>query len=114
MNVVIDPLMIDELAKSPGGWEDIALEEKAVVVEELAKRFVHVDTGHLRDSITHHLEEDAAGRVAFVGSDVDYAIFQELDPGDIFPAGSGKYAGSPRIHHTGRAFLRPALQVGVR
>lgn len=114
MDVEIDPAMIHEIATAPGGWEDVALERKAVAVELLAKRFVHVDTGRLRASITHEIDEDANGRVAFVGSDVDYAIFQELDPGDIFPSESGKYSGFPRIHHTGRAFLRPALQAAVR
>lgn len=109
MNVDIDPAMIDELARSPGGWEDIALLRKAAAVELSAKRFVHVDTGRLRASINTRLEEDEQGRVAFVGSDVSYAIYQELDPGDIFPPESGKYSNEPRIRHGGRPYLRPAL-----
>jgi hypothetical protein len=107
--VDIDPAMIEELALAPGGWEEVALERKAVAVELTAKRLVNVDTGDLRGSITHVLEEDERGRIAFVGSNLNYAIYQELEPGDIFPSGAGKYAGSPRDDPGGRPYLRPAL-----
>lgn len=109
MKLTIDPVMIAALATKPDGWEDVALTRKAVAVELKAKRLVHVDTGALRASITYRLEEDAEGRVAFVGSNSDYAIYQELEPGDIFPAQSGKYSGSPRDDPGGRPYLRPAL-----
>lgn len=109
MNLAIDPAAIDVAARAPGGWEDRALIRKAVDVELAAKRLVHVDDGELKGSITHYLDEDAEGRVAFVGSNLDYAIYQELEPGDIFPAQAGEYAGSPRVRSGGQPYLRPAL-----
>jgi hypothetical protein len=109
MDVRIDTAAINLLAREPAGWEDIALERKAVAVELTAKRLVNVDTGDLRASITHYIEEDEGGRVAYVGSTLDYAVYQELEPGDIFPSGAGKYAGSPRDDPGGRPYLRPAL-----
>jgi phage gpG-like protein len=109
MRFTIDPAAIELAAREPAGWEDVALERKAVAVELAAKRLVNVDTGNLRASITHELDEDDTGRVAFVGSNVDYALYQELEPGDIFPSGAGKYAGAPRVRRGGQPYLRPAL-----
>jgi hypothetical protein len=109
VRVVIEAAAIQLAAREPAGWEAVALERKAVAVELAAKRLVNVDTGLLRSSITHEIDEDEHGRVAFVGSPVEYAVFQELDPGDIFPVGAGKYAGFPRIRRGGQPYLRPAL-----
>jgi hypothetical protein len=114
MNFTPDPLAIEALATEPGGWEDVMLIRKAIAVELLAKRFVNVDSGRLRASITHTLSEDTEGRVAYVGSDVEYALYQELEPGDTFPAGAGEYAGETRVRRGGQPYLRPALQAGVR
>lgn len=114
MNFVPDVVAIDTLALAPGGWEDFALTHKAAAVELMAKRLVNVDTGRLRESITTRMEVDEGGRVAYVGSDVEYAIYQELEPGDRFPSTAGKYAGAPRDDRGGQPFLRPALQAGIR
>jgi len=75
----------DEMAKD--------LERRALKVERQAKHLAPVDTGRLRDSITHELGRDAEGLYELIGSDVSYAIFQEL--------GWRFSPGSP--------FLRPAL-----
>lgn len=61
----------DEMAKE--------LERRGIRVETAAKRIVHVDTGRLRDSITHAMGEDDQGRLVDIGSNVSYAIYQEVD-----------------------------------
>jgi HK97 gp10 family phage protein len=69
---------------------DRALEEIGLAAEGYAKRACPVDTGRLRNSITHVVEgsEDAV----YVGTDVEYAPYVEL--------GTRRTAAQP--------FLRPA------
>ena len=67
---------------------DRALEEMGLVAEGYAKRACPVDTGNLRDSITHAVESDAA----YVGTNVEYAPYVEM--------GTRRTAAQP--------FLRPA------
>jgi HK97 gp10 family phage protein len=62
-------------------------------VESGAKRLCPVDTGRLRSSITHAVEQDEQGLVGRIGTDVDYAPFVEL--------GTSRAPAQP--------FLRPAL-----
>lgn len=52
----------------------IALEKCGLVAEGYAKRLCPVDTGNLRNSITHVV----SGEVAYVGTNVDYAPYVEL------------------------------------
>lgn len=68
-------------------------EALAIAVESEAKRRAPVDTGRLRASITH--DSDATG--AIVGTNVEYAPFQEL--------GTSKMQAQP--------FLVPAA-MGIR
>ena len=71
----------------------IALRMIAAMIEAEAKRLCPVDTGRLRASITHVVDE---GRlIAMAGSDVLYAIFVEM--------GTIKMSAQP--------YLRPALEV---
>ena len=69
---------------------DRALEEIGLAAEGYAKRACPVDTGNLRNSITHAVEgsEDAV----YVGTDVEYAPYVEM--------GTRRTAAQP--------FLRPA------
>jgi HK97 gp10 family phage protein len=69
------------------------LVRRAIQVEATAKRLVPVDTGRLRDSITHAVSADGLGLKADIGSNVEYAIFVEL--------------GTSRV--PARSFLRQAL-----
>lgn len=69
---------------------NMALTASALVVEGQAKALVPVDTGNLRNSITHEVKENEAR----VGTVTEYAIFQEL--------GTVKMAAQP--------FLNPALE----
>lgn len=53
-----------------------ALEEVGLVAEGYAKRACPFDTGRLRNSITHIVDED--GKCAVIGTNVEYAPFVEL------------------------------------
>lgn len=52
----------------------VALEECGLVAEGYAKRLCPVDTGRLRNSITHTTEENTA----YVGTNVEYAPYVEM------------------------------------
>ena len=63
--------------------------------EEYAKDLCPVDTGNLRNSITHAERAEAGGGEMYVGTNVDYSVYQEM--------GTGKYAekSSPLTGGTG-------------
>lgn len=69
---------------------DRALEEIGLAAEGYAKRACPVDTGNLRNSITHAVE--SAEDAVYVGTDVEYAPYVEM--------GTRRTAAQP--------FLRPA------
>lgn len=51
-----------------------ALEKIGLVAEGYAKRLCPVDTGRLRNSITHITDDEAA----YIGTNVDYAVYVEM------------------------------------
>lgn len=63
-----------------------ALERCGSQAEGYAKDLAPVDTGRLRDSISHKVDEEE--KAAYIGSDLDYAAYVEL--------GTGKYAEGGR------------------
>lgn len=65
-----------------------ALEEIGLVAEGYAKRLCPVDTGRLRNSITHTTD----GEAAYIGTNVEYAPYVEM--------GTSRTRAQP--------FLRPA------
>lgn len=92
-----------------------ALEKCGLVAEGYAKKLCPVDTGNLRNSITHTVDEQEP--VAIIGTNNEYAAYVEL--------GTGKYAeggrptpwvyqdakGNWHMTHGQRAqpFLKPAV-----
>lgn len=92
--VVLDTVALDRLLRSPEGVVGVFLAKKAVQVEREAKHLCPVDTGRLRASITHGLDRDEQGLVAYVGSNVKYAVFVELGT----------------RHMGAKPYLRPALR----
>jgi HK97 gp10 family phage protein len=56
-----------------------ALEKCGLVAEGYAKRLVRVDTGNLRNSITHQVDEGESA--VYIGSNVEYAPYVELGTG---------------------------------
>lgn len=64
------------------------------MVESYAKGLAPVDTGNLRNSITHDQEDN--GHTVVVGTNVKYAPYQEL--------------GAPNAHVPAHPYLRPAFE----
>ena len=67
------------------------LEKCGMVAEGYAKKLAPVDTGNLRNSITH--EVDNGEPAAYIGTNVEYAPYQELGT----------------IHIKAQPFLKPAV-----
>lgn len=56
-----------------------AVEKCGLVAEGYAKKLAPVDTGNLRNSISHRVDDDALA--AYIGTDVSYAPYVELATG---------------------------------
>lgn len=69
-----------------------ALETIGLVAERYAKEYAPVDTGRLRNSISHETNSDESA--VYIGTNVEYAPYQEF--------GTYKMPGTP--------FLRPAIE----
>ena len=67
-----------------------ALEEMGLVGEDHAKEYCPVDTGNLRNSITHTRDDNSA----YIGTNVEYAPYVEL--------GTSRQKAQP--------YLKPAVQ----
>ena len=67
------------------------LETCGLVAEGYAKKLAPVDTGNLRNSITHDVDEDEPA--AYIGSNVEYASYVCLGT----------------IHMNAQPFLKPAV-----
>lgn len=61
------------------------LEKCGLVAEGFAKKACPVDTGRLRNSITHTVV--AAKKEAHIGTNVEYAAYDELGTGIYYPGG---------------------------
>ena len=57
------------------------LEKCGLVAEGYAKKLCPVDTGNLRNSITHKIELNDGGGSAYIGTNVEYAPYVELGTG---------------------------------
>lgn len=62
-----------------------ALERCGLQAEGYAKNLCPVDTGNLRNSITHQV--DSGGPAAYIGSNMEYAPHVELGTGKYYPGG---------------------------
>ena len=68
-----------------------SLEKCGLTAEGYAKKLAPVDTGNLRNSITHEVDEEEPA--AYIGTNVEYAPYQELGT----------------IHIKAQPFLKPAV-----
>lgn len=64
-----------------------ALEKCGLTAEGYAKLLCPVDTGNLRNSITHMVQLDDGGGVAYVGTNSEYGPYVELGTGIHYPGG---------------------------
>lgn len=93
------------------------LEVAGKFVEDSAKLLVAVDTGNLRGSITHKVDE--AQLSCRIGTNVEYAPYLEFGTGEFAENGQGRKGGwfftdtDGKTHFTlgnkPQPFLRPAL-----
>ena len=61
------------------------LETCGLVAEGYAKKLAPVDTGNLRNSISHKVDPDEPA--CYIGSDVEYAVYQEMGTGQYVSGG---------------------------
>ena len=92
------------------------LEKCGLVAEGYAKKLCPVDTGNLRNSITHTVT-DVNEQVAYVGSNAEYAAYVELGTGVFYPGGRQTpwvytdAKGNTHLTHGQRAkpYIKPAV-----
>ena len=91
-----------------------ALETIGLVAERYAKEMAPVDTGRLRNSISHEVDEDTV----YVGTNVEYAPYLEFGTGKFAESGGRptpwSYQDSKGEWHTTNGmkpqpYLRPAI-----
>lgn len=93
-----------------------ALERCGMQAEGYAKDLAPVDTGGLRNSITHKVDEDELA--AYVGTNIEYGPYVELGTGVHYPGGRQTpwvyqdAKGQWHMTHGQRAkpYLRPAVE----
>lgn len=92
-----------------------ALEKCGITAEGYAVRLVPVDTGNLRNSITHKVDDDEPS--VYVGTNNEYAAYVELGTGKHYQGGRKEpwvyqdAKGNWHMTHGQRAqpFLKPAV-----
>lgn len=92
-----------------------ALEKCGLTAEGYAKKLCPVDTGNLRNSITHQVDE--AEPAVYIGTNSEYAAYVELGTGKYYPGGRPTpwvyqdAKGNWHMTHGQRAqpYLKPAV-----
>ena len=93
-----------------------ALEKCGLVGEGYAKKLCPVDTGNLRNSITHTVT-NSGERAAYVGTNSEYGVYVECGTGVYYPGGRQTpwvyqdAKGNWHLTHGQRAqpFIKPAV-----
>lgn len=93
-----------------------ALEKCGLVAEGYAKKLCPVDTGNLRNSITHTVADNGE-RAAYVGTNSEYGVYVECGTGIYYPGGRQTpwvyqdEKGDWHLTHGQRAkpFIKPAV-----
>lgn len=105
----------DEVRASAVSQALIALEKCGLTAEGYAKMLCPVDTGNLRNSITHQVESSELK--CEIGSVTEYAVYVELGTGKYYPGGRQTpwvyqdAHGNWHLTHGQRAqpYLKPAI-----
>ena len=92
-----------------------ALEKCGMVAEGYAKKLCPVDTGNLRNSITHMVNNGE--KAAYVGTNSEYGVYVECGTGIYYPGGRQTpwvyqdAKGDWHLTHGQRAkpFIKPAV-----
>jgi HK97 gp10 family phage protein len=106
----------DETLRALGEACERGLERCGEKAVEYAKDLCPVDTGNLRNTITHTVED---GKKAIVGTPTEYAIYQEMGTGKYAEGGGGrptpwKYQDAQGIWHwtagnRAHPFIKPSI-----
>lgn len=91
-----------------------ALERCGMKAEGYAKDLAPVDTGNLRNSITHEVD----GNTVYIGTNVEYAPYVELGTGKYYPGGRPTpwaYQDDNGVWHwtagnPAKPFIKPAVE----
>lgn len=75
----------DEVYKELEAACQLALEKCGMVAEGYAKKLCPVDTGNLRNSITHMVSDSE--KAAYIGTNSEYAVYVECGTGVYYPGG---------------------------
>lgn len=106
----------DEVYKELEASCQRALEKCGLVAEGYAKKLCPVDTGNLRNSITHTVADNGE-RAAYVGTNSEYGVYVECGTGIYYPGGRQTpwvyqdEKGDWHLTHGQRAkpFIKPAV-----
>lgn len=109
----------DEILRALGEACERGLWRCGEKAEEYAKDLCPVDTGNLRNSITHAEHAEAGGGEMYVGTDVNYAVYQEMGTGVYAENGDGRptpwcYQDEQGLWHwtagnRAHPFIKPAI-----
>ena len=92
-----------------------ALEKCGIAAEGFAKNAVPVDTGNLRNSISHKVDEKE--KVVYIGTNSEYGAYVELGTGKYYKGGRQDpwvYQDEEgRWHHTNGQRAQPYLKPAV-
>lgn len=105
----------DEVYKELEAACQRALEKCGLVAEGYAKKLCPVDTGNLRNSITHTVIDGE--KAAYIGTNSEYAVYVECGTGVYYPGGRQTpwvyqdAKGDWHLTHGQRAkpFIKPAV-----
>lgn len=67
-----------------------ALEKCGLIAEGYAKKLCPVDTGNLRNSVSHTVVLDDSDSAAYIGTNSEYAAYVELGTGKYATGGGGR------------------------
>lgn len=92
-----------------------ALEKCGIAADGFAKKAVPVDTGNLRNSISHKVDEKE--KVVYIGTNSEYGAYVELGTGKYYKGGRQDpwvYQDEEgRWHHTNGQRAQPYLKPAV-
>lgn len=112
MNIVFNDNSKEVLSEMQSAIER-ALEKCGIAAEGFAKKLVPVDTGNLRNSITHKVVENEV----YIGTNNEYAAYVELGTGKFAEGGRKDpwvYQDEEgRWHHTDGQRAQPYLKPAV-
>lgn len=79
------------------------LETCGLVAEGYAKKLCPVDTGDLRDSITHTVSDEE--KTAYIGTNSEYAVYVECGTGIYYEGEGGRHTAWTYKDHKGNYHL---------